>query len=143
MKMSDFEENGRDWDWFCVGLNGEIIHFASGGGRLPKAVKKSVEDLEFLSYYFLTLPIKNPNQNFNLFGMNAYAEMAKRGLFSYDNSYVDADGLHYKKIYHPVEKLYIHELHEEIQEILKDIRMPIDPNRQDEIDFRAFVERFD
>lgn len=139
-RISDLEENQRDFDWFIIGVKGEIIHLTSGGGILPVKVKKSRDDLEFLLYYFKSLPIINSNQNYNKFGYNDYAEMTRRGLFTYERfDYLNNDDTRYKKVYSPNSTLLLCDISNEIQALLKGLELEINPRINNIIDIAPLL----
>lgn len=99
MRINEIDQEVYDFDWFAVDTDGHLIHFASGGGKLPNSVSASREDLEQLNAYFLSSSIIsapariNPNlaQTVkNISDIHRYTESSieysQRGLFSFSKT---------------------------------------------------------
>lgn len=113
MRIDEIDQEVNDFDWFAVDINGCIIHFASGGGKLPNSVSASREDLAQLHAYFLSLPtISAPvqiNPNLaqvieNLSDISRYTassvKYAQCSLFSFNKT--DLTHPRSNNFYHPV-----------------------------------------
>ncbi|SRR5260221_11868909 len=130
--ITEIEQPTLDIDWFFTN-NEEIAFLASGGGKLPSSVAKSSENLKVLSSFFEDLTEKsdiilNPNLNKRIGNsdemyLDSFLSMAKKGLFSYDrtilNNFSDTN---YHLVAQPVSPLKIHELPQEIAEMLMEIK---------------------
>jgi hypothetical protein len=128
--ISEIEQSTLDIDWFFTD-NNKIGFVASAGGRLPKSVAKSKDNIELLSNYFRglspTTDIKvnpklkefMPHRDINENYLSDFIYMAERGLYSFDkislNNFND-DG--YYLVASPVVGLTINDLPIEISNII-------------------------
>lgn len=79
-----------DIDWFAADPDGYLVHFTSGGGRLPVSVVAVTEDeRHYLCEYFESLPVLTtevyPNED-DAHNSDHSDEYAARGLFSFDKT---------------------------------------------------------
>lgn len=115
-----------DIDWFGVDDDGNIAHFASGGGGLPDTVAAFKEDTEEVGVFFRNnLPTISETQMSNFIleklSLKTQAEanrylhdfitMSSKGLFSYDKSGLgDFLNRDYQLIMMPERKINIDDL---------------------------------
>ncbi|MBK1895594.1 hypothetical protein [Chryseobacterium paridis] len=131
--ITEMDQLGMDIDWFLT--DGKHIGFmASGGGKLPDSVAKSIENHERLVSYFRGLPeisdfvvspeldgvlIKISGTKSNERYLKDYVSITKRGLYSFDktlvNNFIDGQ---YHLVASPIKPLNINELPADILEIL-------------------------
>lgn len=97
MSNLDFEYVGWDIDWYAVDLNGALLHFDSGGGRVPKGlndemIKKWATLVKELPDLTDNRVLINPDINkFRTFATEAernryleiFVAMARKGIFSF------------------------------------------------------------
>lgn len=101
MEYSEEAQSYLDIDWFAVDKEGNVIHFASGGGQLPYSVALSKEDNEKIAIYIRTLPVKSENVKISpVLGdeitfsneqekdryLRDFTMASKKGMFSFDKS---------------------------------------------------------
>ncbi|WP_343575824.1 hypothetical protein [Pseudomonas sp.] len=97
--MNEDLVEATDLDWFGVLSNGSFAHFATAGiGYLPSAIRNSVENYELAFEYFNSLKCFTdcfvveenlpdfPDDSGRKRYITPFAEMASRGLYSYDAS---------------------------------------------------------
>lgn len=91
-------ESSFDIDWFAQDMQGNIMHFASGGGKLPFLVKQINNNS--LRSFFHELPVKSINVDYSvslsqfvwLSGheletyLQDFRQMTQKGLYSFDKS---------------------------------------------------------
>lgn len=156
MKIRKQEQETIDIDWFCVDQKGKIIHFASGGGELPKCVSKDKFATFRLAEFFRLFAIKTSNvklndklSNFVGTEMNVqqlerysadFIGMAKKGIYSFDKS---NPGNFENKKYHlvafPNEKyLTIDDLPQEIKATLSENILDVDIEHCIEVTIEMF-----
>jgi hypothetical protein len=132
MRIDELEQEDSDIDWFAVDQHGYIIHFASGGGRLPESVASSEENLLELHRYFLELAEKasaasvqlapDANRGGNYQGQLRYAQ---RGLFSfYKASLRDLADPYYLLFARPAQPLTIQEIPAPLARLLSRTQLP-------------------
>jgi hypothetical protein len=133
MRIDEVEQEDSDIDWFAVDTNGYIIHFASGGGRLPESVAASEENLLALHQYFLgvaeTATAASVRIEQGAEGGGTYqgaVRYAQRGLFSfYKTSLRDLADTYYHLVARPVQPLTIQELPAPLAALLGRTRFPV------------------
>jgi len=140
MKYTEDIQMTIDIDWFAVDLDGVIVHFASGGGKIPNSVAFNQSDTKKITQYFRDLPVKAsdfkvsqtldhiikfPSRESQERYLNDFIEMANRGLYSFDKT---EPGNFSNKQYHlvvsPESTLKLDSLPEDIQAILKRTKIP-------------------
>ncbi|WP_419698976.1 hypothetical protein [Mucilaginibacter sp. NFX135] len=143
--ITELEQETLDIDWFFI--SGESIAFvASGGGKLPASVAKSLERNQMLASFFRGLPVRSEiiiNPDLNSVVTTAIDEryladfmhMAERGLYSFDKTVLNNfSEPHYHLVARPVTPLKLDQLPAEIREIISesqysgDIESTIDTN---------------
>jgi len=122
--ITDIEQETNDFDWFFTDGNA-VGHVASGGGKLPPSVARSVNGLNILQNYFNGLPTNSDvivniqSRTTNDDHLMSFADMAKKGLYSFDKTHL---GKPYDTAYHliakPGQAIQFKTLPEEIKEIL-------------------------
>ena len=123
------EQQTLDIDWFFN--NGKDVGFvASGGGKLPDSIAKSLEKDQFLASFFRSLPLRsevtiNPDLDkiiptrINETYLSDFIEMAQKGLFSFDKTVLNNfSDLHYHLVAKPVNPLKFDHLPLEIKKAL-------------------------
>lgn len=140
MKISKYDQEVNDFDWFLLGKNNCILHFTSEGGRLPDMVSESDEDLDFLKYFFYHLN-KFDSDNNCLMLNNSFEEMARKGLYSYDRLNIhDPNDTKYQLIACPEVELKFEVLPTEVQLILARFKTDFDPTKDKIIDVGELIE---
>jgi len=102
MEMDEEFLEVNDIDWFAVGADGYVCHFATGGrGFVPRQVASSIEGWQLVCDYIYSLPIcsgvivvEESLPDFSGLAqreayLGSFLEMASRGIFSHD---VSGDG---------------------------------------------------
>ena len=130
--ITEIEQETSDIEWFFT--DGQNVGFvASGGGKLPSSVSsKSVEEIELLADYFRCLPMvtevsisssaKASNNNAEY--LSCFAEMASKGLFSFDKSVLsNFSDTNYRLIAKPLNPLKFNELPLEIANLITDTKI--------------------
>lgn len=110
MAYSLAQQFSDDIDWYFLDIDDNIIHVASGGGRLPSAISENDNAIREIDLYIKQLPerfdaVENPNidQFVSLGRPNFLREnepgprelyfryfltLARKGLYSYDKTVV-------------------------------------------------------
>ena len=133
MRISEGEQNERDFDWYCVDKDGRIGHFASAGfKRIPPSVEESAEDLRLLDEFFKKLSTVPEGHQLDerLTSecrteryLHSYIAMADRGLFSFDiESHLKAESCYFR-VAIPKRPLLFAELPEGVQKVLGRTRL--------------------
>jgi hypothetical protein len=138
-KISDDEEFTRDWDWYAVDQLGAIGHFTTAGfRRLPGAIKGDFEAAEKCAQYFFdeaqvrtaysvsddlenevgTFKDDKERQRY----LHSFAQMAERGLFSFDTKPLGGGPGRYYLVASPRNPLCVDELPPEIAELVCRVR---------------------
>ena len=100
MAYSIEQQHSRDIDWYFKDGNGNLIHVASAGGRLPKIIEENDELMDIIHSQILDLPTQfeesiNPNLGqFVSFNSNEarelyledFVNMARKGIISIDKT---------------------------------------------------------
>lgn len=128
MRISEDEQNGTDFDWFCVDANGNIGHFASGGYKaIPPTVAESDEDLEFLAGFLEGLSdVPSAHRLDDHLGpesrteryLRSYIAMANRGLYSFGIESYLTPGICYFRVALPASPLRFVDLPERVRAVL-------------------------
>ena len=124
------EQSYLDIDWFFTN-NKNIGSVASAGGKLPKSVSISKDNIQLLASYFRELPcitdgIVNPKleeymprREFDERDLTSFIFWAERGLYSFDKTLVGTfSDNRYHLIVSPAVALTIDDLPLEISNIL-------------------------
>ena len=143
-----------DMDWFGLDQNDNILRFTSSGGLFPKSIEANGESNSTLLSFLLTIPpytrsltvstkmdqyIQFDNNRFKEKYVNDHASMAKRGIFSFDKSYIhDLDNYLYHKVASPVLPLKLLELPPEMRRILQKTRIQIDITETNQVSVHNF-----
>lgn len=128
-EIDSLEEAERDWDWFAVGIDGTIAHFATAGLRvLPKSVKQDRDIALLLIEYFyeeapgsvpyIVLPEGEEDGD-----MRYFIRMASAGLFSYDTPVYERDS-YYFMVVAPQQPLTVNQLPEKIRNLVMRTQAP-------------------
>jgi hypothetical protein len=128
--ITELEQSTLDIDWFFLNKN-KIGFVASAGGRLPKSISKSQDDIQLLSSYFRSLPRisdieVNPkleevmiNRKIDESYLSDFIFMAQKGLYVFDKTFLNNFN---DDIYHlvamPTVGLNINDLPSNIYDIL-------------------------
>ena len=98
--ISESEQFTLDIDWFFASRN-KIGFVASAGGRLPRSIARSEENIQLLSDYFRSLPeISNVQVNPLLEEILSHRKiddsyladfvyMAEKGLYAFDKTFLN------------------------------------------------------
>ncbi|WP_155761184.1 hypothetical protein [Stenotrophomonas maltophilia] len=99
MEMDEEFLEVDDIDWFAVGADGYVCHFATGGrGIVPRQVASSIESWQLACDYIYSLPVcsgvivvEESLPDFSGLAqreayLGSFLEMASRGIFSHDVS---------------------------------------------------------
>jgi len=99
MEMDEEFLEVNDIDWFAVGADGYVCHFATGGrGIVPRQVASSIESWQLACDYIYSLPVcsgvivvEESLPDFSGLAqreayLGSFLEMASRGIFSHDVS---------------------------------------------------------
>jgi hypothetical protein len=133
MRIDELEQEESDIDWFAVDAAGCVLHFASGGGRLPASVAASQEVLLQLHQYFLGLPdtpgaalvLPEPNAVRSGRSAQGFVRYARRGLFSFDKTALpDPADARYHLVARPARALQLAELPAPLATLLGRTRLP-------------------
>lgn len=133
MRITEFDLQIEDLEWYALDENDNIALFTSGGtGNVPEFICKSREKLNMIGDYFDLLDniiaeaeiVKcafegYPNEEFKKDCIN----ISKKGLFCYDVSDEDEHLNDYHLMCKPSNMLKLGDLPEEIQEILKEYKL--------------------
>ncbi len=131
--ITEIEQQTLDIDWFFI-ADQNIAFVASGGGKLPQSVAKSLEKNKMLASFFRSLPviseiIISPDLNkvvmtpINDQYLADFVDMAKKGLFSFDKTVLnDFSESHYHLVAKPVNPLKFNQLPIEIKEAISESR---------------------
>ena len=124
------EQSSLDIDWFFMSKN-KIGFVASAGGRLPKSVSKSEDNIQLLSDFFRGLPkISNIEVNPHLEEvmvnrrvdepyLSDFIFMAEKGLYAFDKTFLDNfDDDTYHLVVKPITDLNIADLPSYVIEVL-------------------------
>ena len=142
----EFYQEGYDADFFAIDLTGKLVHFASGGNRIPKEIYMSgAWDGMMKAFFEKCTTVINPdldsskslsslsNKNFYL---NSFLGMASRGLYSFDNSEPGkSTSFKYHLVACPITALTQKDMPSESGEKL--VKLPINLNRIHVLDFTA------
>lgn len=140
MKISIVDQEVNDFDWFLLGKNNCILHFTSGGGRLPDKVSESEQDLDFLKYFFYDLNKFDCDNNCLMLN-SSFEEMARKGLYSYDRLNIhDPNDTKYQLIACPEVELKFEALPTEVQLTLARFKTDFDPTKDKIIDVGELIE---
>jgi len=144
-----------DLDWFAIDENNNVIHFASGGGKLPQIIRESVEEDRSLRMFVRSLPqisgviLSKDLSNYVDLGdqkgreayLHDFTNMARRGLFSFDKTY---PGKQVSHLYHlvciPDKRLVLKDLPVEIQNKLKRLRLNFNAEQINDIDLSNLID---
>lgn len=131
------EEFDRDWDWFALDLNGHIGHFTTAGLRqLPETVRADREAAVKLVQYFQAtsqatecIVREEAESDAGGWGENgmeryvrSFADMSRRGLFSYDTQMFHGSSACYYLVTKPAEPLTVKAIPQEIRTLLERTR---------------------
>ncbi|MBH8558290.1 hypothetical protein [Hymenobacter negativus] len=132
MEISDIDQEVSDFDWFAVGADGYILHFASAGGVLPTSVAASKEELALIAEHFNRLPETLQADKVQVIASikqekgvryDSFLHYARRGLFSFDKTRLEARlDTFYQLIARPQHPLMLSDLPAEIAVILSKTR---------------------
>lgn len=128
--ITELEQSTLDIDWFFTS-NSRIGFVASAGGRLPKSVSKSEENIQLLSDYFRSLPDisdieinpmlneiminRKPDERY----LSDFILMAQKGLYSFDKTMLNNfEDDNYHLVVKPILNLDIKDLPFEIANVL-------------------------
>jgi hypothetical protein len=143
-----------DIDWFALDANENVLHFASGGGKLPRTVKEAKNENDFLRSFFNRLESSEEAHVCSDLGKyvtlksdeskNAYLHdfvlMAKRGLYSFDKTYLGQPlNANYHLVCIPYRKLSLKDLPSEVQNILSKTRINFDAGKSTAVDLSSLV----
>lgn len=137
-RISDEEEVTRDWDWYAVDEFGVIGHFTTAGFRkLPAVIKGDFEAAEKCIHYFDEAQARSAysvsgdlEKEVGAFKgdqerqryLQSFAQMAERGLFSFDTKPLGSGPGWYYLVASPRHPLHIDELPPEIAELVCRVR---------------------
>ena len=91
----------NDIDWFIADSNNTIVHFASGGGILPKMVVENIKSNILLINFFREIQnntdiIVNPTlinywppKSISDENLESFKQFARKGIISFDKTYID------------------------------------------------------
>lgn len=135
MEYTEEMQCSIDIDWFAIDSEGVIVHFASGGGKLPESVALHKEDTEMVSKFFRSLREVDSEVNISpklptyiSFSsreeesryLQDFCSMSKRGMFSFDKSSPgDFENINYHLVSYPKDILKLERLPEEIASIVQ------------------------
>lgn len=148
-------EDGLDIDWFALDQQDNVLHFASGGGGVPKTIKEGAADNEYLRSFLIGLPKLNDgiklSQDLSKFvafkseeSRNAYLNdfllMASVGLFSFDKSFLgQPSDNRYHLVCIPAKRLSFESLPPDVRNILKRTRIAIKAEEVSSIEISAII----
>jgi len=148
----DFQE-GYDVDFFAMDQNQYLIHFASGGSRIPESIYGSDKFQEMVFVFCEKLPIisdvvvnsqidaikKFDSETKRHLYLSSFINMASRGLYSFDNCFPGKSiSLQYNLVASPKIPLMKSDVP---SEILKDLyRLSVDIIECTLIDFKEIVK---
>ncbi len=128
--IPEFEQPALDIDWFFVNKK-KIGFVASAGGRLPKSVADSRENIELLSSYFRALPVISevelneklkailPHHEIDESYLSDFVLMAEKGLYTFDKTLVgNFSDNNYHLVAKPIVPLKVEDLPLHITNIL-------------------------
>jgi len=142
-----------DFDWFALDRNNKILHFASGGGALPKAVKESIDDGS-IGIYIQNLPeltsgvvISNELLNYRQLMdkdldsyLRDFARISRKGLFSFDKTFLGHPlDQRYHLVCRPAIKLLFQDIPIDLQDQLLKIRLDFDVEGIGNIDLGSLI----
>ena len=133
MRITEFDLQIEDLEWYAIDENNNIAFFTSGGmGNVPEFICKSREYLNIVSNYFdlsdntfAEAEVVEgafddyPNDEFK----KDCIDVSEKGLFCYDVSDEDEHKNEYKLLCRPNNMLKLGDLPEEIQEIIKQYKL--------------------
>src|ERR1700748_1857142 len=138
--ITELEQETSDFDWYFTNGN-NIGYIASGGGKLPLTISRSLRNIKILAEFFWELPIVsgfviNPHLKEILkvkrvtdIYLSSFIYFAERGVFTFDkttsNNFRD---MNYHMVAQPNNPIPFNELPIEISNIIL-LAKDIDPNR--------------
>lgn len=131
MRITEFDLQIEDLEWYAIDENNNIAFFTSGGfGYVPEFICKSRENLDIVSSYFDALDNNFTKAEvidgaFDDYPKDEFKEdcinISEKGLFCYDVS-DDVEG-EYKLLCRPINMIKLSDLPKEIQDILRQYKL--------------------